>query len=151
MDLEELRGKLESAKESAQSASGYASNVSRELEYAESEADSAYSTIDDILDNLVEYQTMDMDQHRMLIRLTGRLARLNHYLYRIILDGTTGSKISNEDETRLRDSINILDKLFNLDPVDGDGTINKDYVVNYDYNKYAWIIKHKNMEEANNG
>lgn len=149
MDLEELKGKLESAKESALSASGYASSVSRELEYAESEADSAYSTIDDILDDLVEYQTMDMDQHRMLIRFTGRLARLNHYLYRIILDGTTGSKISHEDETRVREAMNILDRLFNLDPVDGDGTPNKTFVVDYDYNEYAWIVKQK--KEENNG
>lgn len=148
MDLEELKGKLESAKESAQSASGYASSVARELEYAESEADSAYSTIDDILDNLVEYQTIDMDQHRMLIRLTGRLAKLNHHLYRTIIDGTTGTKLSNEDETRWRDTINILDRLFNVDPIEGDGSINRDFAVTYDYSQYAWIIKHK---EVNNG
>lgn len=149
MNLEELRGRLESAKESAQSASGYASNVSRELEYAESEADSAYSTIDDILDNLVEYQTMDMDQHRMLIRFTGRIAKLSHYLYRAIIDGTTGSVLSAEDETRAREAMNILDRLFNLDPIEGNGTPNKSFVVEYDYNEYAWIVKQK--KEVNNG
>jgi hypothetical protein len=115
----------------------------------ESEADSAWSAIDDILDDLTEYQTINIDQHRMIIRFLGRVARLNLYLYRSIIDGTTGQPLTNADETRVREAMNILDRLFNLDPIDGDGSPNREFVVEYDYNNYAWIVKQK--KEENNG
>lgn len=54
MDLEELRGKLESAKEEIGNASNRASEVVREAGWMESEADSAWNAIDDILDNVTE-------------------------------------------------------------------------------------------------
>lgn len=149
MNLEELRGKLEAAKEEIGNASNRAQDIAREAGWMESEADSAWSSIDDILDNVTEYQSIDMDQHRMLIRLSGRLAKLSNYLYRAIIDGTTGNPLSNEDETRARDAISILDRLFKVDPIDGDGTPNKEFAVTYDYNEYAWIIKQK--KEENNG
>lgn len=149
MNLEELRGKLEAAKEEIGNASNRAQEIAREAGWMESEADSAWSSIDDILDNVTEYQSINMDQHRMLIRLSGRVAKLSNYLYRAIIDGTTGNPLSNEDETRARDAISILDRLFKVDPIDGDGTPNKEFVVTYDYNEYAWIIKQK--KEENNG
>jgi hypothetical protein len=149
MDLEKVRGKLESAKEEIGNASSRAADISREAGYMESEADSAWSAIDDILDDLTDYQTINIDQHRMLIRLLGKVARLNLYLYRSIIDGTTGQSLTNEDETRAREAMNILDRLFKLDPIDGDGTPNKEFVVEYDYNNYAWIVKQKKEEESN--
>ena len=149
MDLDQVREKLEYARGETSNASSRAGDLRREADYLESDVDSAYSTIDDILDNLTEYQTIDIDQHRMLITLLGRVARLNLYLYRSIIDGTTGQPLTNEDETRAREAMNILDRLFKLDPIDGDGTPNKDFVVEYDYNEYAWIVKQK--KEENNG
>ena len=148
MDLEELRGKLESAKEEIGSASNRAQEIAREAGWMESEADSAWSAIDDILDNVTEYQSIDMDQHKMLIRLSGRVSKLSHYLYRAIIDGASGTPLSNEDETRARDAISILERLFKVDPIDGDGSPNREFVVKYDYNEYAWIIK-QNKEENN--
>lgn len=149
MDLEEVRNKLEKAREEVSNASACASDAGSNATYAESSADSAYNTIDDILDNLNDYLTIDIDQHRMLIRLLGRISRLNLYLYRAIIDGTTGKTLSNEDETRARETINILDRLYNLDPIEGDGTPNKSFVVDYNYNEYSWIVKQK--KEENNG
>jgi len=111
MDLEELRGKLESAKEEIGSASNRAQEIAREAGWMESEADSAWSAIDDILDNVTEYQSIDMDQHKMLIRLSGRVSKLSHYLYRAIIDSASGTPLSNEDETRARDAISILERL----------------------------------------
>ncbi len=148
MDLEELRGKLESAKEEIGNASNRAQEIAREAGWMESEADSAWSAIDDILDNVTEYQSIDMDQHKMLIRLSGRVSKLSHYLYRAIIDGASGTPLSNEDETRARDAISILERLFKVDPIDGDGSPNREFVVKYDYNEYAWIIK-QNKEENN--
>jgi hypothetical protein len=148
MDLEELRGKLESAKEEIGSASNRAQEIAREAGWMESEADSAWSAIDDILDNVTEYQSIDMDQHKMLIRLSGRVSKLSHYLYRAIIDSASGTPLSNEDETRARDAISILERLFKVDPIDGDGSPNREFVVKYDYNEYAWIIK-QNKEENN--
>jgi hypothetical protein len=151
MDLEQVREKLEYAKGEVSNASSRASDLRREADYLETDVDSAYNTIDDILDNLTEYQTIDIDQHRMLIRFSGRIAKLSHYLYRAIIDGTTGSTLSNEDETRAREAMNILDRLYNLDPIEGDGTPNKSFVVEYDYNEYAWIVKQKKEEVTFNG
>jgi uncharacterized coiled-coil DUF342 family protein len=148
MDLEELRGKLESAKEEIGNASNRAQEIAREAGWMESEADSAWSAIDDILDNVTEYQSIDMDQHKMLIRLSGRVSKLSHYLYRAIIDSASGTPLSNEDETRARDAISILERLFKVDPIDGDGSPNREFVVKYDYNEYAWIIK-QNKEENN--
>ena len=149
MDLEQVREKLEYAKGEVSNASSRASDLRREADYLETDVDSAYNTIDDILDNLTDYQTIDIDQHRMLIRFSGRIAKLSHYLYRSIIDGTTGITLSNEDETRAREAMNILDRLYNLDLIEGDGTPNKSFVVEYDYNEYAWIVKQK--KEENNG
>jgi len=149
VDLEQVREKLEYAKGEVSNASSRASDLRREADYLETDVDSAYNTIDDILDNLTDYQTIDIDQHRMLIRFSGRIAKLSHYLYRSIIDGTTGITLSNEDETRAREAMNILDRLYNLDLIEGDGTPNKSFVVEYDYNEYAWIVKQK--KEENNG
>ena len=149
MNLEEVRGKLEAAKEEIGNASSRASDIYRETGYMESEADSAWGAIDEILDDLTEYQTINIDQHRMIIRFLGRVAKLNLYLYRSIIDGTTGQPLTNADETRVREAMNILDRLFNLDPIDGDGNPNREFVVEYDYNNYAWIVKQK--KEENNG
>ena len=149
MDLDQVREKLEYAKGEVSNASSRASDLRREADYLETDVDSAYNTIDEVLDNLTEYQTIDIDQHRMLIRFLGRVARLNLYLYRSIIDGTTGKPLTNEDETRSREAMSILERLFKLDPIDGDGTPNKDFVVEYDYNNYAWIVKQK--KEENNG
>lgn len=149
MDLDDLRDRLREARDSISNASSNMEDVKSNANYAESEADDAYSKIDDILDNLDAYLAIDVDQHRTMLALNQRLAKIFSYLNVLLRDSARGDGVSAEDERRLYHVSNILETLFLFD-VDGNHVIgvNPHHDVDYSYNDYSWTIKRK---ETNNG
>ena len=149
MDLDDLRDRLREARDSISTASSSMDDIKSNANYAENEADDAYSKIDDILDNLDAYLAIDVDQHRTMLALNQRLAKIFSYLNVLLRDSARGDGVNAEDERRLYQISNILESLF-LFSVGGDHvvSVNPYYDVEYGYSDYSWTIKKK---EANNG
>lgn len=152
MDSEQLIEELRSARSEASNASDYASSVAREAGYAESAADDTVNAIDSIIDTISEFQAINVDQQKAIVRLSYKMTKVIGYLHGIIKDGLEGDSSSDKEERRLRDVVTILDKLFNFD-YDTQAVlgINEEFKVDYEYGTSSYSISAVVKEESNNG
>jgi len=152
MDSEQLLEELRNARSEASNASDYAQSVVREAGYAETAADDAYNAIDSIIDSITEFNSINVDQHKSIINLSYKVAKVIAYLHVLLKDGVDGDGINNKEENRLRDINTILDKLFNFDydtkAVLG---INEEFTVEYVYGAGSYTISPVVKEVTNNG
>ena len=152
MDSEQLLEELRSARSEASNASDYAQSIVREAGYAESAADDTYNAIDRIIDSIVEFESINVDQQKAIVRLSYKMTKVIAYLHVLLKDGLEGDSSSDKEERRLRDVVTILDKLFNFD-YDTQAVlgINEEFKVDYEYGTSSYSISQVVKEEANNG
>ena len=151
MDSEQLLEELRNARSEASNASDYAASVNREAGYAESAADDTVNAIDSIIDTITEFQAINVDQQKAIVRLSYKMIKLIGYLHGLLKDGLEGDSASDKEERRLRDVVTILDKLFNFD-YDTQAVlgINEGFKVEYEYGNSSYTISQVVKEEASN-
>ena len=152
MDSEQLLEELRSARSEASNASDYAQSIVREAGYAESAADDTYNAIDRIIDSIVEFDSINVDQHKAIVKLSYKVSKVSGYLHGLINDSISGDSLNDKEERRLRDVVTILDKLFNFD-YDTQAVLgfNEGFKVEYEYGNASYTISQVVKEEANNG
>lgn len=152
MDSEQLLEELRNARSEASNASDYAQSIVREAGYAESAADDTYSAIDRIIDSIVEFSSINIDQHKAIVKLSYKVSKVSGYLHGLINDSVGGDSLNDKEERRLKDVVTILDKLFNFD-YDTQAVLgfNEGFKVEYEYGNASYTISHVVKEEANNG
>lgn len=151
MDSEQLIEELRNARSEASNASDYAQSVVREAGYAESSADDAYNAIDSIIDSIVEFNSINVQQHKSIINLSFKVAKVSAYLHVLLKDGADGDGISEKDENSLRDIGKILDRLFKFDyDTQAILGLSDEYYVGYEYGTVSYTISPVVKGEANN-
>jgi hypothetical protein len=152
MDSEQLLEALRSARSEASEASNHAQEVSREAGWAEQAADDAYNAIDSIIDEVTAFSSINVDQHKAIVKLSYKVSNLSGYLHSLISDSVGNNSLSDKEEDSLRNIGNILDRLFNFD-YDTQVVLgfNKEFKVEYVYGTSSYTISREVKEEANNG
>ena len=151
MDSEQLLEELRNARSEVSNASDYAQSVVREAGYAETSADDAYNAIDRIIDSIEEFSSINVDQHKAIVKLSYKVSKVSGYLHGLINDSVGGDSLNDKQERRLRDVVTILDKLFNFD-YDTQAVLgfNEGFKVEYEYGNASYTISQVVKEEASN-
>ena len=151
MDSEQLLESLRSVRSEASEASNHAQEVSREAGYAESAADDVYNSIDAIIDEVSEFSGINVQQHKAIINLSFKVAKISSHLHVLLKDSIEGGDLSNKEENSVRDISTILDRLFNFD-YDTKTVLgfNEEFKVGYEYGTVSYTISPVVKEEANN-
>lgn len=149
MNLQELKDMLDTARDSASSASSYAEDANSNADRANDYANDTYSKIDEIIDNLDNFVGFDPEQLRDHTVLIQQLVRLQAFLARRcmnIIDGDSVDALEIENVKGLLSIINAVVE-YNIDGTEV-AKFDPEYRIRWDYNTGAYIVERK---ETNNG
>ena len=148
MNLQELKDMLDSARESAGSASNYAEEANTQADRAQDYGNDAYSKIDEIIDNLDTFVGFDPGTLREHTVLSQRLIRLQAFLARRSMEIIDGDGIESLEKNNIQGLITIIDRLveYNIDGTEV-AKFDDNYRIEWRYQNGEYAIVRK--EETN--
>ena len=147
--LQEIKDKLENAREYAASASSYADDAEGNASSATHSADQAVDYLDQLMSEVEELVGFNPEVLREHTVLQQRFIRLQAYLAKRCMDIIDGDGVDSLEQSNIRGLITIIDRLVELSP---DGVeINgwdSGYHIRWNYNDGSYVVERK---DANNG
>lgn len=147
--IQDIKDKLERAREYADSASSYADDAESNSSSARNNADSASNLIDEIqseIDDLVGFNPETLRQHTVLQQ---RLIRLQAYIAKRSMDIIDGDSITDLEGDNVRGLLTIIDRLTSMD-----GAYNEiigwddNFHIRWNYTDGSYIVERKEKDNV---